>query len=114
MAAMTTKMIPTIAALRGWRSGCIEPPCLQDVERGEQRDPDDVDEVPVERCRLDRVVVPRAELASQAAIQHDRQHHRSAEYVGAVESGEGVERRPEWCVRDAEAKLRVVVHLADQ
>src|SRR5213078_2913562 len=108
MNPMTMKITPTRAALRGWRSGCIWPPCLQDVERREEGDPDDVDEVPVQGSCLDRVVMPGAELARESAIQDHRQHHGTAEHVGAVEPRQGVEGRPERRVGHPEADRRVV------
>src|SRR4051794_8715400 len=114
MTPMTTKMTPTTAALRGCWRGCIGSPCLQDVERREEGDPDDVHEVPVERCRLDRVVMTRAELAGEAPIEDHRKHHCAAEDVGTVEAGQRVERRSERRVGDPEAERRVVVGLADE
>ena len=40
----------------------------KEVQQREQQDPDDVDEVPVQRGRLDGVVVRDGELAGDAAI----------------------------------------------
>ena len=56
----------------------------------------------------------RAELAAHGAGQDDRQAHRSAEDVRAVEAGERVEDRAEDAVGDPEAELAVVVQLAGQ
>src|SRR5207248_2324985 len=43
-----------------------------DVDRREEADPDDVDEVPVDRRRLDRQMALRAELALERAEHADR------------------------------------------
>ena len=53
----------------------------QQVEQREQQDPDDIDEVPVERGPFDGIVMPSAELAGHPAIQDDREHHDATEDV---------------------------------
>src|SRR5690349_8907451 len=68
---------------------------LDEVDEGEDRDPDHVDEVPVERrdVDVDRVTWP------EPALVVDRQQRAKPDHtgsdVGAVEPGEREERRPE-------------------
>src|SRR5579859_6754553 len=92
---MPTNVAPMKKTLRGCRSGCMAASPLQQVEDAEEHDPDDVDEMPVQRRSLDHVVMLRRELASLAAIEDDAEHEDPAEDVGAVEAGEGEVRRPE-------------------
>src|SRR6476620_7790079 len=95
---MNAKSAPRASALRGWRSGCMSLPrwslAGQEVEEREQQDPHDVDEVPVQRGRLDGVVVTRRELAGHRSIQHDPEHDDAREDVRAVEAGQGEVRGP--------------------
>src|SRR5947199_8042856 len=109
---MTTKVAPTKKALRGCRSGCISGGPSQDVERREQRDPDDVDEVPVDGRRLNRVVMPGRELAGHRSVEDHAEHDRAAQDMGAVEARQREERGPERSVGQSETELRVVVRLA--
>src|SRR5665647_3685222 len=67
----------------------------EQVERREERDPDDVHEMPVDRGRLHRVVVLGRELPGHAAVEHDAQHDRTTQHVRAMEAGHRVEGAPE-------------------
>ena len=78
---------------------------LQEVQRGEQGDPDDVDEVPVRADRLDGDVVLGRELAGHAAQQDDRDADDAAKDVRAVEAGHREEERAIDAAVDAEAVL---------
>src|SRR5664279_3792463 len=94
-------MMPRMIALRQTNTVRL----LQEVQRGEQADPDDIDEVPVCADRLDRDVVLGRELAVEPAQQDDRDTDDTAEHVGAVEAGHGEEKRAVDAAVDAEAVL---------
>src|SRR5438445_11598441 len=59
-----------------------------DVDRGEEADPDDIDEVPVDARGLDREVAVRRELSAERAVEADPDEHDAARDVRAVEAGE--------------------------
>src|SRR5690242_12273444 len=82
-----------------------------DVEDREERDPDDIDEVPVERSGFDRFVVVGGELAAHASDEDDGHEDDAAGDVRAVEPGEREEGGAEDGVARIEGELRVVVHL---
>src|SRR5664279_1822726 len=63
----------------------------EQVERREERDPDDVHEVPVDGGRLHCVVVLRRELPGHPAIEHDAEHDRTTQHVRAMEARQRVE-----------------------
>src|SRR2546422_7321717 len=115
MIATRTNTPPTTRAFRGCLTR-IDRFLLRrdDVEEREEADPDDVDEVPIDRRRLDRVMVTRRELPAHRPEEHDAQHDDAAEDVGPVEARQREERRPERAVRQPEAELAVVVDLADE
>src|SRR5689334_18492735 len=73
----------------------IVPPLLDKVDESEDRDPDDVDEVPVQRADVDEQRIPRAEAASVVDCQHRHQPQHTGGNVGAVKSGQGEESRTE-------------------
>src|SRR5215475_1359982 len=66
-----------------------------EVDDGEDGDPDDVDEVPVEAGDLDLGVVARVEPAALELPPEGHEPDHAAADVGAVEAGEGEEGRPE-------------------
>src|SRR5947208_3114061 len=83
-----------------------------DVDRGEEADPDDVDEVPVDARGLDREVAVRRELTAERSVQADPDEHDAPGHVRAVEAGEGEEHAGEHAVPREEAEARVLVRLA--
>src|SRR5205823_12421779 len=85
-----------------------------DVYRREEPDPDDVDEVPVDRSRLDGEMATRGELALQRSVEADRVEEDTAGHMGAVEAGEREEDRGEDPVARQEPEARVLVALADE
>ena len=64
-----------------------------DVDRHEQEQPDDVDEVPVPGGRLEAEMLLRREVAAQGAHQADGQEDRADDDVEAVEAGRHEEGR---------------------
>src|SRR5678815_910893 len=66
-----------------------------EVDDGEDRHPDDVDEVPVQARDLDLGVVARVEPAPLELPPEAREPDHAAADVGAVEPGEGEEGRAE-------------------
>src|SRR3954452_17427068 len=103
MTPTTMKIRPRIRALRQTN---IAQPLLQEVQRGKESDPHDIDEVPVHTDCLDGDVVLRAELPRQTTQQHDGDADNTAEDVGAVEAGHREEERAVHATVDAEAFLR--------
>src|SRR5215470_10056820 len=65
------------------------------VDDGEDGDPDDVHEVPVEAGDLDLRIVTRVELAPHGEAHQDQEPDDTAGDVRAVEAGEHEERRAE-------------------
>src|SRR5579871_1093154 len=61
---------------------------LQEVDEGEDEDPDEIDEVPVEGGDLDLAVALRRVLAEEAAREDHAQVHDPREHVHPVEPGE--------------------------
>src|SRR5439155_25647237 len=87
----------------------------EDVDRGVETDPDDVDEVPVDRRRLHRQKTARREVAGERAPQDHGEEHDTAGDVCSVESGQP----EEYAAEDAGLRhqvlgeeLRVFVALA--
>src|SRR5216683_4419545 len=76
---------------------------LQQIDEGENHDPHDVDEVPVEADDLDGLRAVGADIAPHRADVERQQHDDAHRYVGAVKAGEGVEARAEQvrCVAEA-------------
>src|SRR5665811_706294 len=105
------KMRPMSIARRGRMimNAILRP--SEQVERREERDPDDVHEMPVDGGRLDRVVMPGRELPGHAAIEHDAQHDRTTEHVRAMEAGHRVEAVSYTHLRAHETVLDLVCRL---
>ena len=61
---------------------------MDEVEQGEQDDPDHVDDVPVHRGEVDRPEELRPELAAPGALQDPQPHDDAAQHVEAVQSGQ--------------------------
>src|SRR5438874_566608 len=71
------------------------------VQQGEQEDPHDVNEVPVQARQLQHAVVLRAEPVAQPHPEDDGEDHQAAEDVQGVEAGHGeVAGRPQVAERD--------------
>src|SRR5690349_9934048 len=89
---------------------------LEDVDRHEDDDPHDVDEVPVDARHLDAEVVLHvgAEVAAEGADRREREQHQADEDVGPVETGEAVEDRAEREVAGAETEVHVLVDLDEE
>src|SRR5690349_18138919 len=68
-------------------------PAAPDVDRGEQEQPHDVDEMPIPGCRLEAEVLPRREIALVSAEQADGEEDRADDHVEAVEAGRHEEGR---------------------
>src|SRR5438045_9464860 len=69
-------------------------PAAPDVDRREQEQPDDVDEMPVPGGRLEAEMLPRREVAPVRADQADGQKDRADDHMEAVEAGRHEEGRP--------------------
>src|SRR3954464_8704133 len=70
----------------------IGPPLLDEVDEREDRDPHDVDEVPVQRGSVDEKSVARPESAAVIDREQCDQPEDTGSYVRAVESCEREER----------------------
>src|SRR6185295_12350910 len=86
---------------------------LEQVEEGEDEDPDEVDEMPVKTGHLHSL---RGGLALKGTDQGDGEDHEAGENVGAVESGEEEEGlaelgRPPGVAREAGAFVDEVAPL---
>src|SRR5262249_34321077 len=66
-----------------------------EVDDREDRNPDDVDEVPVQTRDLHFRVVAPVDLSAQRQHHDDGQPHHAERHVGPVEAGQHEERRPE-------------------
>src|SRR3954471_15015290 len=73
---------------------------LDEVDEGEDRDPDDVDEMPVERADVDEQRIPWPESALPVDEVQRHQPEHAGRDVGAVEAGEREERRAEQVLPD--------------
>src|SRR5256885_15778771 len=73
----------------------IGPPLLDEVDEREDRNPDDVDKVPVQRRDVDKERVSRAESAAIVDCEQCHKPEHSSGNVRAVESRESEERRSE-------------------
>src|SRR5438270_12691814 len=62
-------------------------PAAPDVERREQEQPHDVDEMPVPRSGLEAEVLPRREVAAVGADQADAKEDGADDDVETVEAG---------------------------
>src|SRR5947208_13507351 len=91
-------------------------PSLEDVDRREDDDPHDVDEVPVDARHLDAEVLLRlrAEVAAPGANVGEGQEDEADRDVGAVEAGQRVEDRREGVGAGAEAQVDVLVDLDEE
>ena len=82
--------MPVVGGLRrsgsGVASATVLSPAYQ-IEEREQEDPDQVDEVPVERAQLDGDVVLRGVLAFDDALHHPEQHRHPDDDVERVQAG---------------------------
>src|SRR5688500_7079191 len=79
-------------------SGCwwaISSSLLDQVHEREDHDPDDVDEVPVQRREIHVQRVVRAEAALDVDREERPEPEHARRHVRAVEAGEREERRPE-------------------
>src|SRR5665647_1210365 len=86
------------------------------VDRTEERDPDDVDEVPVvgDHDRRRGLVVPEP-LGGEGPAEQEEEGEQSADHVQPVEPGGQVEHRPVGVGRDGQAlldELGILEHLA--
>src|SRR5688500_14765252 len=86
-------------------------PPAPDVDRHEKEQPDQVDEVPVPRRRLEPEVLARGEVAEVGAAQTDDQEDRADDHVEAVEAGRHVERRAIGVAAEAERRVPILVGL---
>src|SRR5436853_3785865 len=68
-------------------------PAAPDVDRGEQEQPDDVDEMPVPGGRLEPEMLPRREVALVGADQAYGEEDGADDHVEAVEAGRHEEGR---------------------
>src|SRR3954462_5119908 len=80
----------------------IGSPLLDEVDESEDHDPDDVDEVPIQRRDVDEQGVARREPAAIVDREERHQPQHSGGDVRAVESGEREERRAEKIAADGE------------
>src|SRR5688572_10246843 len=62
-------------------------PAAPDVDRGEEEQPDHVDEVPVPGRSLEAEMLPRREVALIDAHEIDDQEDRANQHVEAMEAG---------------------------
>src|SRR5258706_8685879 len=89
--------VSAAAVLTGVSSG------RQQVDEGEDHDPHDVDEVPVQADDLDGLRAVGADVALHRPDVERQQHDDADRYVSAVKAGEGVEARAEQVRGVAEA-----------
>src|SRR6266850_1845848 len=61
---------------------------VNEIEEGEEEDPDDVDEVPVQPHHLDRSVVLRAEMPAPGAPDEPEQQPGADHHVQRVQAGQ--------------------------
>src|SRR5581483_2021224 len=73
---------------------------LDQIDEREHENPDEIDEVPVERDDLDRVAVVRRVRALERAHEDAGEVHDAREDVAAVEAGQDEERRTEVVLGD--------------
>src|SRR5581483_967613 len=71
-----------------------------EVDHGEDHDPDDVDEVPVEAHELDRHALTLRDLARERHRDEGQEHQDTDRHVRTVEAGEHVEGRSEQVRRE--------------
>src|SRR5687767_7854114 len=76
---------------------------LNEVDEGEDHDPDDVDEVPVQRAEVNEQRVLRTKPALPVDEEQRHQPQHAGADVRAVEAREREERRPEEVGLDREA-----------
>ena len=92
----------------------VRPEVFNEVDRREDDDPDDVDEVPVEARDFD---VEGAHVAAELTREAVEIHHDEPEYadgdVRTVRTGQDVERRPEDAILDGQAFVVEVGELVD-
>ena len=88
----------------------------EDVDGGEDDEPHDVDEVPVDPGHLDAEMVLGVgpEVAAEGADRGEAEEHETDEDVGAVQAGEAVEDRAEGEIASAEADVGVLVELDEE
>src|SRR5688572_1104111 len=91
----------------------MRPPLLQQVDEGEDRDPDDVDEVPVEAADLDVEVVAGPDAPGEGQEEQGPQPDHAHGHVGPVEPREHVERAAEQVGRQQEPLVGEVAELVD-
>src|SRR5262249_53071199 len=88
-----------------------------EVDDGEDGDPDDIHEVPVESSNLHLRIVPAVESATKGEHHQDGEPEDPAGDVGAMESGENEERRSEQTGGELEALVEgercELVHLIE-
>src|SRR5436853_7898637 len=89
-------------------------PMSEDVDRRENDDPHDVDEMPVDPADLDAVMVLGGEVAAEGADRHEQEDREPDKDVGAVEAGEAEEDPREGAVLRREACAHVLVDLRDE
>src|SRR6266542_562076 len=83
----------------------------QEIEHGEQPDPHDVHEVPIDGTRLHRLVPHHRELPGPGLSKDQREEQHASEHVGHVQAGHHVEQRRVDAVVDAETSVGVVPKL---
>src|SRR6185503_9746144 len=84
-------------------------PRSENVDDGEQQDPHDVDEVPVEAGHLEAEMLGRRVVTADRSQERDRQQRGTNQHVQAVQAGQREERRGERPVRGDEPERVVLV-----
>src|ERR1700710_2578459 len=77
------------------KSSVMDVPSADQIDRCEQPDPDDVDEVPVVRHNDRRRRLSRGALAQRGPNQEEQECDQTADDVQSVEAGGEKEHRPE-------------------
>src|SRR5215203_1112531 len=96
--------------LSGLRTGAS----LKEVDGRVDDDPHHVDEVPVDPCQLDAVMVVRQEMPTKGANRHEEEDRQADEHVRAVQAREREEDRREGVLVRRKADPRVLDHLREQ